>query len=214
MINLGIMGSIAASAAPSDNSIFTFDTWTDKNNTKQGMSLENRADVSPWDVEPIGSIIRGFNIESGGVEYELMVFESMLLSSTQWATGTGFNWPRLCFKRVDRVVPLTVDFNNINNWFANNQITIYPDNGDSDDRFYGDSIGALLSSSSLSETFIGSTDEFTGGFPPSNLLETYAIRRVKQHTHIKNVLNMTLAIHTHWHQSVLTAGTDVIIEVL
>lgn len=213
MINLGIMGSIAASVA-SDNSIFTFGTWTDKNTVKHGMSLENRADVSPWEVEPIGSIIKGFNIESGGVEYELMVFESVSLSSAQWTSGTGFTWPRLCFKRVDRVSPLTVDFNNINNWFAINQITIYPDNGNSDDRFYGDSIGALLSSSSLSGTFIGSTDQFSGSFPPSNLLENYAIRRVNSHTSIKNIIGMTRAIHTHWHQSVVAAGTNVIIEVL
>ena len=213
MINLGIMGSIAASGA-SDKSIFTFGTWTDKNTVKQGMSLENRAGTSPWDVEPIGSIIKGFNIESVGVEYELMVFESVSLTSAQWTSGIGFNWPRLCFKRVDRVVPLTVDFNNINNWFANNQITIYPDNGDSDDRFYGDSIGALLSSSSLSETFVGSTDTFSGGFPPSNLLETYAIRRVEDHSSIKNIIGMTRDIHEHWHQSVVAPGTDIIIEVL
>lgn len=212
MINLGIMGSIAASSA-SDNSIFTFGTWTDKDVLKHGMSLTNRENTSPWDYEPIGSIIEDFIIEYDSVEYVLIGIQSFSMTSAQWLNGTGFTYPRFSFKRVDQATLTATDTFNVGQWWDNNQITIYPDNGDADDRFYGDVLGYVLKTEGVTQ--LNSVDSWgIIDSPPGALIELYTNRRLNVHNYIRDYAGMTRAIHTHWHDSVVTPGTKVIIEVL
>lgn len=212
MINLGIMGSIAASNSL-NRSRFTFETWTDKDVLHHGFSLENRANFAPWDIEPVGSVIEDFIIEYDSVEYELMAIQSFSMTDTQWYNGVGFRYPIFAFKRVDRLTLTATDTFNIGQWWDNNQITIYPDNGDANDRFYGDVLGIVLKAEGITQ--LASIDRWgVLDTPPSELIEQYVSRKLATHDYIRGYAAMTHPIHTHWHESVVAPDTKVIIEIV